>query len=203
MTFRKILASLVMFCWLPASLAQSAGEELTSRLANLVSLQGTFTQVLLDDAGREMERSSGRFVMQKPGRFYWETLEPFPQQLISNGQTIWLYDPDLMQVTVRQLDEQLEKTPALLLSRDPKALTTAYDVSKVKEQVYTLTPTESEPLFVSLTMTFSDTGISEVSVEDGLGQRTVFSLTDTRVNLPVDESLFHFNAPEGVDVLID
>lgn len=182
----------------------SAVQALTARLADITSVEGRFTQELLDETGAVVESSRGRFVLQKPGRFFWLTQEPYEQQLISDGKTIWLYDPDLLQVTVRQADKAEDKSPAHLLSADAQTLSDTYQVSRDGEGVYTLIPKESQPLFESLALSFSAAGrIEQIRLRDALGQSTVIYFSDTRVNQPVDESVFDFSIPAGVDVLVD
>ncbi|UTF60325.1 outer membrane lipoprotein chaperone LolA [Gilvimarinus sp. DA14] len=194
----------LILCSTPWALAQQqAAVELTEKLHKLVSLKGEFTQVLQDESGSELERSQGEFVLQKPGRFYWQTHDPFPQTLVSNGETIWLYDPDLMQVTVRQVSDDLQRTPALLLSESAAKVAQAYKVSEPVNNQFVLEPREEDALFESLTLVFAADQVAQIQLLDGLGQTTVFTFESAQQNQPVDESLFEFAIPEGVDVLID
>ncbi|MDO3388772.1 outer membrane lipoprotein chaperone LolA [Gilvimarinus sp. SDUM040013] len=188
---------------LSSAQAQTAAQELVDKLADLTSLTGNFEQTLIDEAGEVIESSSGQFVLQKPGRFYWLTTRPYEQQLVSNGETIWLYDPDLFQVTVRQVTADLEKSPALLLSADADQLSTNYDVAAAQDDGFTLTPRQPQALFDSLYLGFAGGQIQTVRLNDALGQATVIAFTDTQANVPVDESRFHFVVPDDVDVLID
>lgn len=183
--------------------AQSAADELVATLADVTSLQGNFTQTLTDETGEVLETSAGRFVLQKPGRFFWLTKQPFEQQLISNGKTIWLYDPDLLQVTVRQVNDEMENSPALLLSNDAASLSKNYQVERAGANTYTLTPKQPQALFDQLSLGFVDGQIQRVQLIDALGQSTLIAFSDAQANAPVDEAQFEFEVPDDVDVLID
>ncbi|MDO6745652.1 outer membrane lipoprotein chaperone LolA [Gilvimarinus sp. 1_MG-2023] len=178
-------------------------EVLVGKLAQITSMSGQFEQVLLDETGETIESSRGQFVLQKPGRFYWLTTEPFEQELISDGETIWLYDPDLFQVTVREVSEAMDKSPAHLLSANAATLSKTYQVERQGQNEFTLTPKEPQALFDTLVIGFDDNSVGLIRLNDALGQSTVITLADTQLNQPVDASQFQFVVPQDVDVLVD
>ncbi|WP_049722121.1 outer membrane lipoprotein chaperone LolA [Gilvimarinus polysaccharolyticus] len=185
----------------------NSANALRDTLAATTSLSGQFEQTLRDAEGETIEASSGSFVLQRPGRFFWHTQKPFEQQLISDGSTIWLYDPDLLQVTVRPVDDSLKATPAALLSESAESLTEAFRITRSVGQqgleVFGLAPINEDGLFARLELEFDGQQLQRIIVHDSLGQTTEFALIDTVRNQPVDAAQFSFNAPEGVDVLID
>lgn len=181
---------------------------LQQRLEGVKTLQGNFTQVLRDDDGTVLEESQGRFALERPGKFYWHTLEPFEQLLVSDQKYLWLYDPDLEQVTQRAYDqEQVRATPAAILSDDLQGLSDNFAVRHQGEDngrtLFTLTPRTHDDMFNELTLAFTDQGLVEIHVHDNLGQQTVFALLNVRRNQSVDQKLFQFVPPKGVDVLVD
>lgn len=192
-----------------ASLAVSAGgpaDPLRSRLDDIKTLQGDFVQSLLDEDGELIEESSGTFAMQRPGRFRFDTTEPFEQLLVSDGETIWLYEPDLAQVTVREVDDDLQRTPALLISGDLTDLRENFRITRVREdgsERYELQPRDAADLFEQLELVFVDDSLVEVAVRDSLGQLTRFELQQTQRNRELDAALFRFEPPDDADVLID
>lgn len=185
----------------------SSANALRETLAATTSLTGEFEQTLRDAEGEPIESSAGHFVLQRPGRFFWHTRQPFEQQLISDGNTIWLYDPDLMQVTVRPVTDELNNTPAALLSESAESLAEAFLITRSVGQqgrvVFGLTPVDKDSLFARLELEFDAKNLQRIVVHDSLGQTTEFKLTNTERNQPVDATQFTFSAPEGVDVLID
>ena len=205
---QSIFALVLLMFALPALAAveDSAAEKLRGRLNTMTTLSGDFTQTLRDEGGAVLETSQGTFVLQRPGRFYWHTLEPFEQLLVSDQQSLWLYDPDLEQVTVRPVTEEVRKTPAMLLAQEVGTLTQNFTVVQGmgdSTQIFTLTPKVEDKLFTRLELVFGGDTLSAIHLFDGLGQHTEFALTNTRKNKVVDESLFTFTPPEGVDLLIE
>lgn len=182
-------------------------EQLRKLLDAMTSLQGEFTQTLYDNQGAKLDESQGSFVLQKPGNFYWKTEQPFEQLLVSDQKTIWLYDPDLEQVTVRPVGEDLQRTPALLFGSDLDKLREQFAVSLKKganqQQSFTLVPKAQEGLFKQLLLVFVKGQLQEFHIQDNLNQATHFVLHNTQSNQPVDAALFQFVPPEGVDVLYD
>lgn len=185
--------------------AQNAAK-LRQLLDAMTTLKGRFTQTLYDNQGEVLEQSQGNFVMQRPGKFYWKTEQPFPQLLVSDQHAIWLYDPDLEQVTVRPVGDDLQKTPALLLSEDVEKLRQHFTIEQQgdeTQQKFILVPKESKGLFQQLVLVFVSGHLQEFHLQDNLGQLTHFALTATEHNQPVDATLFQFTPPPGVDVLHD
>lgn len=187
----------------PVADSESAAQ-LQQRLGAMMTLQGNFIQTLYDDDGTLLEESQGVFVLKRPGKFYWETKQPYPQLLISDQHTIWLYDPDLEQVTVRAVSDDLQQTPALLLSEDVATLRQSFTIqhtTETGEELFTLTPKSAKGLFQQLTLVFVAEQLQEFRLHDNLGQQTRFLLRDAQRNLDVKDSLFDFTPPPGVDVL--
>ncbi len=184
-----------------------AAVQLRKLLDAMNSLQGDFTQITYDKAGAEQETSTGNFMLMRPGKFYWKTLEPMPQLLVSNNKTIWLYDPDLETVTIREFTEDLRETPALLLSADVEQLRKQFsvtrDASNKVADAFTLTPKVTEGMFQHLTLVFKESQLVEFSIKDSLGQLTRCVLSKVERNKPVAEEKFFFQPPEGVEVLRD
>lgn len=183
-----------------------AATDLRQRLDAMDTLAGAFTQILLDEEGELLEESLGRFAMARPGKFDWHTLEPFEQRLISNRDNIWVYDPDLEQVTVRQVDERLSQTPAVILSEDMEALNDSFSVSRERREELTffaLTPKKNDELFARLELGFDGELLREIRIHDNLDQTSIFKLEDLTRNGELDQSRFEFQVPEGVDILTD
>lgn len=186
---------------------KQSAEQLRKLLDAMTTLQGKFAQTLYDNKGEQIEQSSGTFVLQRPGKFYWKTEQPYPQLLVSNQQTIWLYDSDLEQVTVRPFSDDLQQTPALLLSEDIDKLRKSFSIQRTApvagQEKFTLTPKITEGLFQQLTLIFVSGQLQEFHLQDNLGQLTHFALSAAERNQAVDEDLFNFTPPPGVDVLND
>ena len=203
LVIRFFLFFSMMACAVVHAEDQSA-VQLRKQLDAMNTLQGNFVQTLFDKDGKKQDESKGVFIMQRPGKFYWKTETPAPQLLISNQKTIWLYDPDLQTVNERPFSDDLKKTPVLLLSEDVDKLRKNFTITRSaadKSETFTITPKVTEGLFQELLMVFINNQLSEFSIRDSLGQRTHFTLSNIKRNQPIDESVFNFVAPEGVDII--
>ncbi|MEE9254169.1 MAG: outer membrane lipoprotein chaperone LolA [Pseudomonadales bacterium] len=185
----------------------TASQQLVKELARLQSLDAAFEQVVLDARGMVAERTHGRVLAQRPGRFRWVSEAPFAQELVSDGDTLWFYDPDLAQVTVRAVDAGLLHTPALLLSGDVDRVVDAFHVrlrgQGENDVEFELTPKDEESLFDSLVLGFHAGTPRMLEIVDALGQRTRIVFSAFTANPTLAESSFHFESPEDVDVIRD
>ena len=118
-----------------SSALASGLESLDGFLKATRSGRASFTQVVTsparDGQAVRSKASSGRFEFQRPGRFRFTYLKPFEQTIVADGQTLWLHDVDLNQVTARKQEQALGSTPAALIAAaaDLKALQAEFDLT--------------------------------------------------------------------------
>lgn len=206
----KVIAHLFLSIAMLASFAANAADDqapaqLRKQLDSMTSLQGNFVQTLYDPKGKLQDESKGTFMMMRPGKFYWQTQTPAPQLLVSNQKTIWLYDPDLETVNIRPFSDDLQKTPTLLLTADIETLRKHFSIKRSeqpnKSETFALTPKVTEGLFQRLTLVFVDGLLTEFNIEDSLGQLSKIILSNQKRNQPIDEAIFVFIPPAGVDII--
>lgn len=186
--------------------SDSAANRLTTLLQSLQSVEGRYEQTLFDQKGIMLETTKGRFALKRPGYFFWKSEEPYPQTVVGNPKTLWVYDPDLEQVTVRQQDLSAAHNPARLLSNDISDLEKLFKISLNSQKnasVFSLIPLDKQSPFSRVSFRFEHESIKTLSFTDQLGQKTDLSLDVQRLNRPIDAALFDFIAPEGTDVLVD
>jgi outer membrane lipoprotein carrier protein len=180
-----------------------ATDDLSQLLQPLGSISGKFQQTLIDERGEVLQKSSGTFSVQRPGKLRWETGEPFPQLLVTNNRKLWLYDPDLEQVTIRPVDNRLKETPALLLGGKVGEIRSSFDVSS-KNGSYQLSPKRADAPFKAMEIRFSDRGLpSGMTVRDGMGQTTKIQFSKVKANPKLSNALFNFKPPAGTDIIRD
>ncbi|WP_205342161.1 outer membrane lipoprotein chaperone LolA [Denitrificimonas caeni] len=185
---------------------QQAANKLSELLSHTQTITGSFSQLTLDSTGTQLQEAAGKMVLQRPGLFRWHTDPPLEQLLVSNGKKVWLYDPDLLQVTVQKMDQRLTHTPALLLSGDVSQISENFTITyKEAGSIidFILTPTAKDTLFDTLRLSFRNGVINDMQLLDAVGQRTNILFMNVKVNEPVAASQFVFEAPEGVDVIED
>ena len=107
------------FCFLLIlpNLAHADGiERLKEFFRSTTSMRALFHQTVVDSKGRKVQEVDGSMQLQRPGKFHWDYYKPYLQLIVGDGEKVWLYDPELNQVTVRALDKALGSSPAALLS---------------------------------------------------------------------------------------
>ena len=187
--------------------SRDAANRLASVLQSYESYQADFIQIVVNENGNQVQETRGELKAKRPGLFYWETSAPMSQFIVSNGETVEVYDPDLEQVTIHDLDERVQTTPALLLSGEVDNLEETYRVSLKSigdnTREYTLEPRNADSLFVSLRLTFFKDELQEMRMQDSLSQLSVLSFDNIRLNENVDNGAFSLDYPEGVDIIRD
>ncbi|QOR38285.1 outer membrane lipoprotein chaperone LolA [Billgrantia diversa] len=206
MSMKKTLAALALTAMPAVALANEGAERLASMLEPLETVEASFEQLILDGSGERLQQANGRMWLSRPGKFRWEVDAPYQQEVVSDGSEVYLYDPDLEQVTVQALDERVTHTPALLLSGSAGELTQSYEVSRQQQggsETFRLVPKSPDTLFEELQMTFSGERLAALQMIDSTGQETVIEFSDVRTNHAIDDRRFAFEIPEGTDVIRD
>ncbi|MBW0235621.1 MULTISPECIES: outer membrane lipoprotein chaperone LolA [Pseudomonas] len=191
-----------------SSLSAHADADSVKRLGQLLGQSDTitarFSQLTLDGSGTQLQETAGEMAVKRPGLFYWHTDAPQEQTMISDGQKVTLWDPDLEQATIKKLDQRLTQTPALLLSGDVSKISESFDItSKQAGDVmdFTLKPKTRDTLFDSLRLSFRGGKINDMQLIDSVGQRTNILFNGVEVNKPIPASKFKFEIPKGADVI--
>jgi outer membrane lipoprotein carrier protein len=173
-------------------------------MRGLQSLQAEFRQSVHDAQGRKVEESRGELALSRPNRFRWDYREPHPQVIVADGKNLWLYDPDLEQVTVRRLDRSLAGTPAMLLSGEGD-LRASFKIENAEQKSgtywLTLSPKRTDTDFKRVKLGMRGTTLAAMELVDKLGQVTVLEFSSVSRNPTFEDSRFVFNPPAGVDVI--
>ena len=186
--------------------ADDAVSRLNQFVAEVSTFQAVFTQTVVDAEGNMIEEADGEFYLSRPGKFRWDYVTPYAQQIVADGQRIWFYDEDLEQITVKNQDEALADTPAGLLSGKSMPEDT-YNIATIAKddalQWVELTPKDDESNYQRVQLGFDDTGLQQMLMTDAFGQRTRLLFTEVKVNPDLDAGRFDFTPPAGVDVVGD
>lgn len=183
-----------------------APAQLRAFLAETVTLEARFSQRLLEADRERAQVSEGVFYLHRPQRFRWDYLSPAPQLVVADGEHLWLYDPDLEQVTVRRLDDGLSGTPAMLLSGDGVLEDTFRVGAAYREEGLDwveLAPLSEAADFAAVRVGFEGGVLAAMELMDALGQTTVIEFSDVKLNPSLAASLFEFVPPPGSDVIRD
>jgi outer membrane lipoprotein carrier protein len=210
---RAVLAVAVGVLALPAQ-ADSV-DLLAQFMKQARSGRADFTQVVTSPSRpgqtSRAKTSSGRFEFQRPGKFRFDYRKPFVQTLVADGQTLWMHDVDLNQVTARAQSQVLGSTPAALLTAasDLQALKADFKFNAEPDQggLQWVRATPQSPdgqiraVLVGLRSAAAGPELAVLDVQDNLGQRSLLTFTGFELNPVLPVSTFVFKAPAGTDVI--
>ena len=151
--------------------------------------------------------SSGNFAFQRPGRFKFVYQKPFEQTIVADGQSLWLYDADLNQVTQRAQAQALGSTPAALLASAPdlSALKADFTLQSAPDedslQWVLASPKAKDSQIKSVRVGFSGDQLAALDILDSFGQRSLIRFTGMQANAALPAGTFQFKPPAGADVL--
>ena len=187
--------------------AAGASTVLDSYLEGLTSLRTSFTQVVLDGHGQELESGAGTLLVRRPGRFRWEYTPQGggPQLLVADGANLWFYDRDLQQATVKPAAAALTATPVMLLSGTPQEMRTAFTVADAgthdELQWVRVTPRSGTAEFSSAELGFRGAQLVRLVIHDRLDQTDSLAFTHSERGARIADSELRFTPPPGVDLI--
>lgn len=213
MKFWREVALPVIFCkclMVSAAIAATPVERVRAFVDGTKTFKATFSQTIISKAGRadgsakKKQTSSGNVLLSRPGKFRWQVEKPYPQLMVGDGQKVWLYDPDLKQVTVRRMGETLTGTPAALLAGD-NTIEKSFELSdagnKDGADWVLAIPRGKDASFSRILLGFKGDALQAMEMHDNFGQVTTIVFSAQERNPAIAASQFKFTAPPGADVV--
>jgi outer membrane lipoprotein carrier protein len=190
---------------LSTSAFAGARDQMVAFTKDLKGLEARFEQHVFDPNGRQSESSSGSVKLSAPRQFRWEYQKPSPQLIVADGDHIWIYDPELEQVTVRNQSFEEQGSPLAVLI-DPTELDRQYKVTDGGKtgglEWLVLIPKKGEDApFQKAKLGFGASGLQRMELDDALGQRTVIGFSPWHRNPSFPVGTFKFTPPKGADVV--
>jgi outer membrane lipoprotein carrier protein len=203
----RVCASLLLLL-LPSVNLLAADTAMPPRLerffADLVSLEANFEQEQVDAQTGERRQASGIFVLVRPGKFRWDYLDPYKQLILADGEKIWIYDPDLEQVIVKQARQALGDMPAQLLS-STQPLNESFDIFQLEDvdgmTWFRLEPVAKDSTVEAITLGFDRDHLRVMELNDAFGQQTRIQFLNVKRNPAINPARLTFVPPPGVDVV--
>ncbi|MFC1589421.1 outer membrane lipoprotein chaperone LolA [Pseudomonadota bacterium] len=188
----------------PVSAMAGEGEQLFERfLTQSKTMSADFVQTLRADDNEVLQESKGHFYLSRPGKFRWNYTSPYEQEIVSDGEHVWVYDVDLQQVTVQKQSASVNNTPMALMEGRLK-LEEAYNVSELdhREGIYRLrlSSKSKDVDFSELIVGVDKQGLQFMQLRDQFEQTTDIVFEKLELNKKLADELFEFTPPEGVDV---
>jgi outer membrane lipoprotein carrier protein len=178
-----------------------ASQNLTTILNSTHTMQANFTQ--LTGTQSNSIRTTGKMSLERPGKFRWEIISPNKQLIVANGKTLWIYDPDLLQVNKQRIDSQTNN-PAMLLSGTIDLAKTfrIQQLAATGNKIFVLMPRNTQSsIFQKVQLTFNGDELQKMEIIDNLGQKSVISFSEIALNSVLNQGLFAFKIPPNVDVI--
>jgi outer membrane lipoprotein carrier protein len=185
---------------------------LSKRLSGLTEFAATFTQEIQGARGQVMERSTGYVRLKRP-LFKWVVDDPYPQIIVTEGDVLKVYDPDLEQLTIRPLAEALTDTPISLLTHEDVVLGDTFDVVRIAgavdgdatdtggSETFIITPRSEDTLYAEIRLHFSADALTTLGIVDHLGQFTEIHFKVEPPTTVIQSSDFELEVPPGTDVI--
>jgi len=212
----RIVIAIVLIALSPFEIWANGLKGLENFMRVATSGKTDFTQVVTS-LGKEgqpprVKKSSGTFEFVRPNRFRFDYQKPFAQTIVADGQTLWLYDVDLNQVTARRQSGALGSTPAALIASatDLKALSVDFVLSDAPDrdglQWVLAKPRVGDGQLQSIQLGFQSqanagAALKVLEIMDNFGQRSVLTFERFQINPALPTSAFDFKPPQGADVI--
>jgi outer membrane lipoprotein carrier protein len=198
--------SVVFLALFPAWAQADAVDALRSFVKDVQSGRGAFTQTVTSPDGAKKKSSTGSFEFQRPNHFRFDYAKPYEQQIVADGQKVWIFDVDLNQVSVRPYDQALGSTPAALLAGGSleRDFTLANEPDQGGLQWALATPKDArarEGSIRGLRVGFRGRDLAAFEITDAFGQRSRLDFARFEAQAAVPATRFKFVPPAGADVL--
>ena len=211
----RMLLATVLIAGVVSPVCANGLKSLENFVKTVSTGRADFTQVVTapakDGQTARSKSSSGTFEFSRPNRFKFLYKKPFEQTIVADGQTLWLYDADLNQVTARKQATALGSTPAALIAAAPdlRALQADFTLAAAPEkdglEWVVATPKARDGQLQTVRVGFrageKPAGLAALEILDSFGQRSVLSFSKVEVNPTLPKDAFQFNPPKGADVI--
>ncbi len=202
------IKAMILACMLllPPLARADAIASLNSFYKETHTMRADFYQVVTDRKGQKIQEVYGQMQLQRPNKFRWDYKKPFEQQIVSDGTRVWLYDPELAQVTVRELSKALGASPAALLSGEAgleKNFKLVSAARKGKLEWVSSNPKDADSGFNKILLGFKGESLQEMNLIDSLGNQTSIVFSHIEQNPTLENKDFLFKPARGVDVVTE
>ncbi|PVZ86216.1 outer-membrane lipoprotein carrier protein LolA [Serratia sp. S1B] len=194
---KLLVACCLLSGWVSTAVWADAAQDLQSRLAKVNSFHASFSQKVTSADGAAVQQGEGELWVKRPNLFNWHMTSPDESVLVSDGETLWFYNPFVEQVTASWLKSATGNTPFMLITRNNANDWKQYNV-KQKGDEFELTPKASSGNLKQFAITVTNSGtIKSFTAVEQDGQRSAYQLQGQQ-NSSVDAAKFKFTPPKGV-----
>lgn len=180
----------------------SPADELSTLLNRTSAFSGQFSQLVFDNKSQLIEEASGDVVFKKPHFFKWIYQAPHQNQIIGDGEVVYIYDPDLSQVIMSRFSQSKSNNPANIFFLNN--LEESFKVTKIliDDEVWYRCESKLKDIdYQSIEISFNKDKIKAMKVIDGLQNKIIINFVNISYSADIDEASFLFNVPDNVEVI--
>ena len=207
----KIFITLFSIFSSPYFLQAITLEQVQERYLEMQSFQGNFQQTTIIESEARRASASGMIAYQRPGKMRWEYQEPDPQLLVTDGNTLWLYDHLLENVTIQELAVVTDGT-ALAFLLGAGELTDDFTQRRMQKslldsdkswKVLELVPNREKSAieFLQLGVDSESGNLEALLFKDNSGSVRIIEFEALSYNVGFSEGFFSFEIPPGMEVI--
>ena len=201
----RIVATVVTLALLSPAFGQNpAINDLDVLLQDIETMSAKVLQLIIESDGGVLEGSEIQMHLKKPDGFYWETIDPFPELIVTNGTYLWNYQPDLEQVVIEDWDNSESELAAQLLNGRTENIAADYMVQLISDDEsseFELIPIALDSVYELITISFIASNLDMIHLDNKNGEQTVWQFRNIEKNQSLSDTLFVFEPPDGVDVI--
>jgi len=211
-------ALLAVALLLSVAVSPAGAQELDQVIAGLEGaygkmndLRAEFSQVANNKSLGQDIKAEGTVYLKKGGKMRWDYKSPSPQQIVSDGTTLWVYTPELNQVNKGSAPKALAGPAGSFLAglgrvRDEftvRFLNPANKLDPSGRPVLDLTPKAPTPLLTRLVLSVDprDFIVRQAVLYDQLQNTVTMTFTKVQMNPGLADSQFVFTPPKGAAVV--
>ncbi|MGE9550592.1 outer membrane lipoprotein chaperone LolA [Erwinia amylovora] len=196
---KLMISCCLLAAFTSASALADASSDLQQRLDKVKSFHASFSQKVTDGSGQSVQDGEGELWVKRPNLFNWHMTAPDESILISDGKTLWFYNPFVEQVSATWLKDATSNTPFMLIARNQGSDWKQYNIKQQGDN-FELTPKSADGNLKQFTINVSTNGtINQFSAVEQDGQRSSYALKSQQ-NGAVSADKFQFTPPKGVTV---
>ncbi|MBU6375365.1 MAG: outer membrane lipoprotein chaperone LolA [Bdellovibrionales bacterium] len=186
-------------------------QEVQAQYQKSAGIQAEFTQSTEIRATRQTKKAQGRIWIKRPGKLRWETLEPDPNILVSDGKVYWFYTPpfdtgERGQVIIRKKSQVQTQFLNGLLSGTFEFGKGAVAITEKAKNIFLLKPRVGTAGDVSVAEVEIETikkMISRVTLTHTSGNTTRIELQEISLASKLEDSLFRFTIDKNTDKIVE
>ena len=183
--------------------------DLNAFVNNVSSMSSEFSQVVLDKKGSKLQDVEGVMLFKRPNKFRWDYLKPYQNQIISDGDRLYMYDQDLRQVSINSIAKVGGSTPLLIIAG--KNIEKYFTLKNIESQAgdessqnikwVEAIPKEEGAGFSKVMLGLTENKLSVMKIVDAFEHITTISFRSAKYNVSLSDNDFLFKLPNGVDVV--